>query len=198
MVGGVISVSMRNSRKGSVLETESDRLAGSDDETSTAYTESIADKRAGPGILILSTSGHLLYKDRRAWELCAELDQSAEKAAKTLPVPVQELCTEINNVLQVRTDAKDWEQFRVKRVFALGGRQLLFSGLGLPDRHGLQQSRILITVEEIGRRPGPSIQHLKDVFRLTDREIMVVQNLLKGWTNKEIANLLGVPEQTNN
>jgi DNA-binding CsgD family transcriptional regulator len=195
MMGGAISVSIRSSQKRSVLETEPDRLGSSGDETLTAYTESIADKRAGPGILILSTSGHLLYKDRRAWELCAELDQSAEKA-KTLPVPIQDLCSQINNALQVRTDAKDWEQFRVKQVFETGGRQLLFSGLGLPDRHGLQQSRILITVEEIGRRAGPSIQHLKDVFRLTDREIMVVQNLLKGWTNKEIANELGVTEQT--
>ena len=53
-----------------------------------------------------------------------------------------------------------------------------------------------MTVEEIGRRPRPSVGHLKDVFRLTDREIMVVQNLLKGWTNKEIANELGVTEQT--
>jgi DNA-binding CsgD family transcriptional regulator len=196
MMGGVISVSIRNRQKGSVLETEPDRLGASDDETSAAYSESIADKRAGPGILILSTSGHLLYKDRRAWELCAQLDQSADKASKTVPVPIQDLCSEINDVLQVRTDAKDWEQFRVKRIFEIGGRQLLFSGLGLPDRHGFQQSRILITVEEIGRRAGPSIEHLKDVFRLTDREIMVVQNLLKGWTNKEIANELGVTEQT--
>jgi DNA-binding CsgD family transcriptional regulator len=196
MMGGVVSVSIRKSPKGGILETEIDSVMESDAEMSAAYTESIAEKRAGPGILILSASGHLLYKDRRAWELCAELDQNVEKGAQSLPAPVQELYTEIHNLLQVRTDAKDWEQFRVKRIFELGGRQLLFSGLGLPDRHGLQQSRILITVEEIGRRPGPSIQHLKDVFRLTDREIMVVQNLLKGWTNKEIANELGVTEQT--
>ena len=195
MVGGVISVSVRNGRKGtSVPATENDEF---DDEVSSAFTESIAEKRAGPGILILSTSGRLLYKDRRAWELCAALDVSGgEVSLKTLPLPVQELCGEINKLLQVRTDAKDWEQFRVKRVFEVSGQQLLLSGLGLPDRHGLQQSRILITVEEIGRRPGPSIEYLKDVFRLTDREIMVVQNLLKGWTNKEIANELKVTEQT--
>ena len=194
MVGGVISVSVRNGRKGSVPATENDEF---DDEVSSAFTESIAEKRAGPGILILSTSGHLLYKDRRAWELCAALDLSGgEVSLKTLPLPVQELCGEINKLLQVRTDAKDWEQFRVKRVFEVSGQQVLLSGLGLPDRHGLQQSRILITVEEIGRRPGPSVEYLKDVFRLTDREIMVVQNLLKGWTNKEIANELKVTEQT--
>ncbi|HEY3197097.1 MAG TPA: helix-turn-helix transcriptional regulator [Nitrospirales bacterium] len=197
MVGGVISVSVRSSQKGSVSVTDNDDFKVLDDEVSSAFTESIAEKRAGPGILILSTSGHLLYKDRRAWQLCAALDPSGEEeSVKTLPLPVQELCGEINKLLQVRTDAKDWEQFRVKRVFEVSGQQLLLSGLGLPDRHGLQQSRILITVEEIGRRPGPSIEYLKDVFRLTDREIMVVQNLLKGWTNKEIANELKVTEQT--
>ena len=196
MVGGVISISVRNGQKRSIPMTDDD-LKVLDDEVSSAFTESIAEKRAGPGILILSTSGHLLYKDRRAWELCAALDLSGgEVSLKTLPLPVQELCGEINKLLQVRTDAKDWEQFRVKRVFEVSGQQLLLSGLGLPDRHGLQQSRILITVEEIGRRPGPSIEYLKDVFRLTDREIMVVQNLLKGWTNKEIANELKVTEQT--
>jgi DNA-binding CsgD family transcriptional regulator len=197
MVCGVIAVSTRNNRKGNFSAPANDELKAPDDERSSAFMESIAEKRAGPGILILSTSGHLLYKDRRAWELCAALDPSGgEEAIKTLPLPIQELCGEINKLLAVRTEAKDWEQFRVKRVFEISGRQLLLSGLGLPDRHGLQQSRILITVEEIGRRPGPSIEYLKDVFRLTDREITVVQNLLKGWTNKEIANELGVTEQT--
>ena len=108
MVGGVITVSVRNGRKGSVPVSENDEF---DDEVSSAFTESIAEKRAGPGILILSTSGHLLYKDRRAWELCAALDLSGgEVSLKTLPLPVQELCAEINKLLQVRTDAKDWEQ----------------------------------------------------------------------------------------
>jgi DNA-binding CsgD family transcriptional regulator len=197
MVGGVIAVSTRKNRKGNFSAIANDELKAPDDESASAFMESIAEKRAGPGILILSTSGHLLYKDRRAWELCVALDPSGgEETIKTLPIPIQELCGEINKMLAVRTEAKDWEQFRVKRVFEISGRQLLLSGLGLPDRHGLQQSRILITVEEIGRRPGPSIEYLKDVFRLTDREITVVQNLLKGWTNKEIANELGVTEQT--
>ena len=124
------------------------------------------------------------------------MDKNGANTAKTPPAPVQELYREINKLLQVRTEAKDWEQFRLKRVLEIAGRQLLLSGLGLPDRLGLEQSRILVTVEEIGRRPRPSVWHLKDVFRLTDREIMVVQNLLKGWTNKEIANELGVTEQT--
>jgi DNA-binding NarL/FixJ family response regulator len=82
------------------------------------------------------------------------------------------------------------------RVIGKPDRPVLLSGLGLPDRHGLQQSRILITMEAIGRRQTAIIEQVKDVFHLTDREVTVVQNLLKGWTNKEIAGELGVTEQT--
>ena len=195
MVGGMIAVSVQ-SRQTRNFEAEGDDPNMFSDETSLALTESIAEQRAGAGIFILNTSGHLLYTDRRAWELLAEVDKNGAKTAKTLPAPVQELYREINKLLQVRTEPKDWEQFRLKRVLEIAGRQLLLSGLGLPDRLGLEQSRILVTVEEIGRRPRPSVGHLKDVFRLTDREIMVVQNLLKGWTNKEIASALTVTEQT--
>src|SRR5512132_3665113 len=102
MVGGVIAVSTRNNRKGNF---SNDELKLPDDASSSAFMESIAEKRAGPGILILSTSGHLLYKDRRAWELCAALDTSGgEETIKTLPLPIQELCGEINKMLAVRTE----------------------------------------------------------------------------------------------
>src|SRR5206468_797282 len=72
----------------------------------------------------------------------------------------------------------------------------LLRGFGLPDRHYLHQSRILITMEEVGRRQEAVTEQAKELFRLTEREVAVVQNLLKGWTNKEIANQLGVTEQT--
>jgi DNA-binding NarL/FixJ family response regulator len=107
-----------------------------------------------------------------------------------------DLCGEISKLLQIWTDVKDWEQIRIKRVIGSPNRPVLLSGLGLPDRHGLQQSRILITMEEMGRPQGAVIEQVKEIFRLTDREVTVVQNLLKGWTNKEIAKELGVTEQT--
>jgi DNA-binding CsgD family transcriptional regulator len=113
-----------------------------------------------------------------------------------LPPAIIELANEINRLLQIWPEAKDWEQVRIKRVIGSPDHPVLLSGLGLPDRHGLQQSRILITLEEIGRRSSAVIRHVKDLFRLTDREVTVVENLLKGWTNKEIANEIGVTEQT--
>jgi DNA-binding CsgD family transcriptional regulator len=166
--------------------------------SSDFHIESIAEKRAGPGILLLSSSMQLLYRDRRTWELCAQINktQNGKAANGVLPPAVAELADEIMKTLQIRTEAKDWENFRMKRIIGSAKRPILLRGVGLPDRSGIQQSRILMTMEEVGRRQEAVTEQAKELFHLTDREVSVVQNLLKGWTNKEIANELGVTEQT--
>ena len=165
---------------------------------SVQYMEAIAEKRVGPGILMLTSSMQLLYRDRRSWELCAQVNkhQSGKAANGVLPPAVADLCVKIMKALQVRPEAKDWEQFQLRRIVGDPKRPILLCGLGLPDTTGSQQSRILIMMEEIGRRQESATEEAKERFHLTDREMQVVQNLLKGWTNKEIANELGVTEQT--
>lgn len=158
--------------------------------------ESIADRRMGPGILMLSSSMQLLYSDRRIWELFGRIKPQEGKAQHgVLPPAVEGLCSEIIKLLQVRTEAKDWEQFRVKRVVGDPVQPILLSGVGIPEQHG-GKSRVLITVEALGRRQEAMIEQAKELFRLTTREVSVVQHLLKGWTNKEIASALTVTEQT--
>ena len=159
--------------------------------------ESIADKRMGPGIMMLSFTMQLLYSDRRTWELlgCLNKAPSVKLTYGMLPPPVTELCGEIRDLLKTRTEATEWEQFRVKRVLGGPERPLLVCGFGLPEQEG-SKSRILLTIEELGRRQEAIIDQAKDLFRLTAREVAVVENLLKGWTNKEIANALKVTEQT--
>ena len=158
--------------------------------------ESIAEKRMGPGILMLSSSMQLLYSDRRIWELFGRIKTQEGKAQHgVLPPAVEALCSEIIKLLQVRTEAKDWEHFRVKRVVGDPVQPILLSGVGIPEQHG-GKSRVLITIEALGRRQEAMIEQAKELFRLTTREVSVVQHLLKGWTNKEIASALTVTEQT--
>jgi DNA-binding CsgD family transcriptional regulator len=202
-MAGVISLTLNKPEKNRLADDmlngahSGDPRKSPNDSSLNDFTQSIVGKRLGPGILILSSSTQLMYKDRRAWELCAEISNRAGSTTSTvLPTQVVELCEEVAKLLQIWTDAKDWEQIRIKRVIGNPDRPILLCGLGIPDRHGLQQSRILITLEEIGRRRGAVIEQVKDIFRLTEREVTVVQNLLKGWTNKEIAHELGVTEQT--
>jgi len=166
------------------------------------HVEIIADQRAGPGIVVLSSSMQLLHMNRQAAELSTQINQAENGkenkkiAHGVLPMAMTELCTEILKVLQVRTEAKDWEQFEVKRLAGDPAKPILLRGFGLPDRGGIQQSRIVITMEEVGRQQQTGTEQAKERFQLTDREQTVVEHLAKGWTNKEIANALGITEQT--
>ncbi len=164
--------------------------------------EAIADQRAGPGIVVLSTSMQLLHMNRQAAILGRHINQ-AEKgnpdgkfATGVLPAALTELCNEIVKALHVRTEAKDWEQFEVKALAGDPNRPILLRGFGLPDRGGIQQSRIVVTMEEVGRKQTATTEQAKERFQLTEREHAVVEHLTKGWTNKEIANALGITEQT--
>jgi DNA-binding CsgD family transcriptional regulator len=160
--------------------------------------ESLVDKRLGPGILMLTASMQMLYRDRRSWELCGLINRhhNSKSATGVLPPAVADLAAEIMKALKERTAAKDHENIRIKRLIGDVNHPVLLCGLGLLDHNGNHDSRILIIMEEIGRRQNTAAEQAKEIFRLTDREVAVVQNLLKGWTNKEIANALGVTEQT--
>ena len=157
--------------------------------------ETLADQRAGPGIVVLSASMQLLHMNRQASELAKQINVSehgggsSRAAHGVLPTALTELCGEI-------VKAKDWEQFEIKRVAGNPEQPVLLRGFGLPDRGGVQFARLVVTLEELGRRQQLNTDQAKEKFSLTNREQSVVEHLAKGWTNKEIANALQITEQT--
>ena len=164
--------------------------------------DGFVDQRAGSGIVVLSASMQLLHMNRQASELAKKINavehggQQAKSAHGVLPTALTELCGEIIKALHVRTEAKDWEQFELKRVAGDPNQPILLRGFGLPDRGGVQNARLVVTMEEIGRKQNLNAEHARDRFNLTNREQAVVEHLAKGWTNKEIANALEITEQT--
>lgn len=165
-------------------------------------SEILADQRAGPGIVVLSASLQLLHMNRQASDLAKQINAASHSgsASRTihgvLPKVLTELCGEIVKALHVRTEAKDWEQFEIKQVVGSQDQPILLRGFGLPDRGGVQFARLVVTMEELGRRQQLNTDQAKEKFQLTNREQAVVENLAKGWTNKEIANALQITEQT--
>jgi DNA-binding CsgD family transcriptional regulator len=165
-------------------------------------TDNLADQRAGAGIVVLSSSMQLLHMNRQAAELSKKVNMSENggtpprSAQGVLPTALTQLCSEVLKALQVRTEAKDWEQFEVKRIAGDPKQPILLRGFGLPDKGGVQHARVVVTMEELGRRQQLNTDQAKEKFQLTNREQSVVENLAKGWTNKEIANALHITEQT--
>src|SRR5262245_17660397 len=174
----------------------------SDLPSSPGPSETLADQRACPGIVVLSASMQLLHMNRQASELAKQINvaehggANARTAHGVLPAALTELCGEIIKALHVRTEAKDWEQFEIKRVTGNPDQPVLLRGFGLPDRGGVQYARLVVTLEELARRQQLNTDQAKEKFQLTNREQSVVEHLAKGWTNKEIDNALQLTEQT--
>ena len=169
------------------------------DDVLSDQKESMAVPHAGPGIMLLTPSMRLLYKDRRAWELCQQIIrcQDGITANGVLPRAVASLVDQIQTTLKVRTDPKDWEQIQFRRVVNTPQSSILLCGTALIDQTN-RGKRILIVISEvgIGAWQDKVIVQAKEKFHLTARETIVVQHLLKGWTNKEIANEMRLAEQT--
>lgn len=162
------------------------------------HVEHLLDKRSGPGLIVLTVNMELLFLNRRASELCRDFGNSEPVASAfaRLPSPVLGLCSEIQSLLQSKTPESGAERMQSRRIVAADRRPILLRGFGLLDNGGLEQSLILVMLEEVGRRQKLPTEEVKARFGLTDREEAVVQQLAKGLTNKEIARILGITEQT--
>jgi DNA-binding CsgD family transcriptional regulator len=169
---------------------------------SSALPEEIAEQRGGPGVLVVAPPMRLLHMNQRAWDLTSHIDHcdngnGISKAAKgLLPAPLLQLCVEIFRHLKYRTEAKDWEQFEVRRMLGAPERPLMIHGFGVPGNKGQEQSRVIIVMEELGSQNGNAYQQAAERFQFTDREQGVVQCVAKGWTNKEISCELGIAMPT--
>ncbi len=162
--------------------------------------EALVERRSSPGMLVLAPPMRLIHINQSAWELIQIIDDTDDcegrgpsKSAKgLLPLPLREVCTSVIQHLHTRPHAKDWERFELKRLVGLPKHPILIRGFGVPEQSGGQQSRIVILLEEIGRRKEELNEETKQRFHLTAREQVVVQCLTKGWTNKEIAAALNL------
>ena len=165
---------------------------------SFSSTQALVEKRKDSGFLMLSSAMHVLHWDRRAWELCRNIATAAtgDAMAGTLPMPIKDFAQGIVKMMGIRRDSKDWEQFQVRRVIKNGQDSIFLSGIGLPAPGGLDASRVLIILEQITQRQGFSLERAKEQFHFTSRETEVIEHLMKGWTNKEIANAITISELT--
>ena len=151
------------------------------------------------GIIVFATSFQLLYRNQQARVLCEQINQcgNVKTASGVLPLAVTSLADEIRKLLRIRTESKDWEQIQIRRVAGNPYSLVRLCGFGLIDAD-LSKSTIVIVLQEANPTFSPRriLERAKEKFHLTLREADILQHLLKGWTNKEIATALRITEQT--
>jgi DNA-binding CsgD family transcriptional regulator len=159
--------------------------------------QTMVDDHVSPGFLILSSSLKLLYRDEQSWKLCGLINRMHEGKAATgvIPQAVLKVCAEVVRLLR-SSKIMASDDLQVRYVIADRRTEILVLAIGLPDAQDPDRSEILVLLEEISRPSEPLLRSAKKRFHLTDREVNVIQHLLRGMTNKEIANEMDVTEQT--
>ena len=99
-----------------------------------------------PGIVVLSSSLHVLFMNRRAMALLNQLDHTVHLVGteRDLVAPLQRHCQDIIETMQTRMESNSWEQFQQCRTIGNSSRSILVKGFGIPDRKGLSYSRIVM------------------------------------------------------
>jgi DNA-binding CsgD family transcriptional regulator len=73
---------------------------------------------------------------------------------------------------------------------------MLLRGFGIPGPADVDQARIIVMLDRISSREPVAMSQACTGFGLTPRGRAVVRCLAQGHTNKEIAQQLGITEQT--
>ena len=147
----------------------------------------VLDSRSGPGIIV--TYPNRTYINEKARDLLKAL-HGTENRRRMLPTVITDLCKEICRVMKDHSSAKDLEQQELRRVVGSPDAPLLLRALRLPIKGAKDAGAVLIILERI--RQKTSVSRLSDRYGFTKRERTVVEDLMQGRTNKEIASDLGI------
>jgi len=158
--------------------------------------QEIAQKRAKPGLIIFTPTMGLRHMSEAAAILCHGLNatQAVYTPRGVLPLEIVELCTEIVAALKAQKDVEAWESCEQYRLVGYPEFPVMLRGFGLPDPCGISQARILIQMERMVLREEFNLSRAVKEYVLSEREQKVLQHLIVGLTNKEIASQLGLTE----
>lgn len=114
----------------------------------------IMKQRAGLGIMVLSSARQVLYENQAAYHFLKALNRRENGHAThgALPGSIADLFDQILKSLESRITNRDHAQLEARRLLVGQDQSVLLQGFGLPDRLGMQRSRVVITMQG-GIRP---------------------------------------------
>lgn len=160
--------------------------------------EAIAERRSVPGVMLFAGTGDVLFMNAEAEMLTRQIMAARAEAGvqEVLPAEIRDLCVSLRNVLEHDDHAHSEGQPELRRVAGDLPTPVLFRGFPLAPHSNNDDACMLVLMEKIGRERRIVSDQAKEQFRLTDREVEIVKYVSDGWTNKEIAQHLGISEHT--
>jgi DNA-binding CsgD family transcriptional regulator len=166
--------------------------------TVTETTDNPIARRSPPGVLVLTASRQVVYRNAEARERTDQLSRwELQRPANGVLAPcLVSMCDELLAMLRKRTDVKDSEHLMIVRSCGDPSNPILVRGFGLPSRQDPGTPHVLLLLERVGQRKVTPPRAAKEHCRLTDREQDVVVYVARGLTNKQIAASLNISVQT--
>lgn len=101
------------------------------------------------GIMVFSSACEVLYANQAAYHFLKTLNHREKGHAihGALPVSIADLFDQILKSLESRIANRDHPQLEARRLLVGQDQSVLLRGFGIPDRLGIQRSRVVITMQ---------------------------------------------------
>ena len=151
------------------------------------------------GVLLTNLAQRILYASPHAKMLMGRLAEfpGARPRSGPLPSPVMSLCQALQDKLTRTPQRHTWEDNPSQSVVTIHGGVMLLRAIVLPFDDAIMEYRFLVLLEFIPCE-FPAIQSLPaDKYpSLSKRQQAIVQGLIRGLTNKELASELHISPHT--
>ena len=111
-------------------------------------------RNVNAGIVVLSLNRRVLYANKTAHDFLTRLNQVENDTSTNgaFPRSVDNLLNEVLRLLRVAVLNCDWKRLEARELVADADQPLLVQAFAIPDRLGIQRSRIVLTIQETAQR----------------------------------------------
>ena len=152
--------------------------------------EDIIKKRTQPGILIFKQHQELVFINSEAANFLKDINKKKDE----MPDEVLKVCRSLKKI-----SASGAERPSCNASASISNKGQIYSIRALPLFHTGKKngsSHTMVIIERCTPRRNVEIEKVKAKFNLSKREAEVVEGIVKGFTNREIASDLCLSEYT--
>jgi DNA-binding CsgD family transcriptional regulator len=170
----------------------------------------VIEKRCLPGVLVFTKENELVYINSAARDLLNEInsatDRIEEATQPTVPDEIHELLRSVSPYNPPKNISRPphycagilrgSKQFLVRATTLFREGQGGQGGQGGRAEEGTGFSHIMVVIEPCPINRNIDLKSLRTKFSLTERESQIVEKVVKGLANKDIAEALFISEHT--
>jgi len=152
-----------------------------------------------PGVILFCAPRKVLCYDDRAEDLLSKKSATARRQRQTafaIPPGIYRCCAEVLSKMRSHAQIRDCKDFKITRMLRHNAVNLIVGAIGLPQPRGKAGPLVLVLIATLDDQAAQLSHRAMELLGFSRHEQAVLQYLLNGWTNAEIAQALDIPEES--